>query len=60
MNHTQLDVPEIKALVKNNYPVFGSAVVYLDRWSFDRLEAKVRTPEKGFVPADFNIRLAEI
>lgn len=60
MNHTQIDIPEVKTSVKNNSnPLFASGTVYLDRWAFDRLEANVRTPDKKFVPADFNIRLAE-
>lgn len=60
MNHTQIDMPEVKTSVKNNSnPLFVSGVVYLDRWSFSRLEGNVHTPDKKFVPADFNIRLAE-
>lgn len=60
MNHTQLEIPEIKGLVKNNYPIFANATIYFDRWFFERLDAKVYTPKNVFAPADFNIRLAEI
>ena len=57
--HNNLEMPEIKATVKKDSPVFIKMSIFFDRWRFNYLDAHIRTPKKNYLPANFEIRLAK-
>ncbi len=58
VNHNEIEMPTITGMVKKDYPITAKLNVMFDRWSFDRLELKLKNPEGVFMPGDFEIRLA--
>ena len=56
--HNNLDMPEIKATVKKDIPLYAKMSVAFDRWRFNYLDAHLRTPPRAYLPGNFEIRLA--
>lgn len=53
-----LELPEANGFVKKDIPVNASMRMFFDRWSFNRIEARIWNPRNVYMPGDFEIRLA--
>ena len=60
MNHKEMNIAEIQALVKNNAPVNVGADFYFDRWILDHIDIRAYTPPNVFAPVDIITRYIEI
>lgn len=59
LNQNVISVPEFKGMVKKTNPVYGKIDFFFDRWFFDRMEAKIRTPENAHIPANLKLALIQ-
>lgn len=59
LNHNRLEMPEIKAMVKKELPVFANLSVEFERWRFGHLDSHIYTPVQSYIPGNFEIRLAK-
>lgn len=60
MNHTEMNIAEIQARVKNNAPVNVGANFYFDRWMLERIDIRAYTPPNVFAPVDIITGYIEI
>lgn len=58
VNHNELEMPTVTGMVRKDFPITAKLNVLFDRWSFERLELKLKNPEGVYMPGDFEIRLA--
>jgi len=58
VDHNEITLPSVTMDVRGS-PIDVAGSVYFDRWTFDRLEATVRTPPNKTAPADLDIDIAE-
>ena len=58
INQDVIEMPVVTGMVKKEYPITAKLNVFFDRWSFERLELKLKNPEGVYMPGDFEIRLA--
>jgi hypothetical protein len=56
--HNEISVPQVE-FKEHNESVFAEARIYFDRWSFDRIEASVKTEPGHVAPADLDVGVAE-
>lgn len=59
LNHNRLEMPDIRAVVKKEFPLFANLAVQFERWKFSYLDSHIWTPEKSYIPGNFEIRLAK-
>lgn len=58
MDHNVMTIPSVTMDIRGSTFDVASSL-YLDRWTFDRLEATVRTPPNKTVPADLDVDMAD-
>ncbi|MGI5097837.1 translocation/assembly module TamB domain-containing protein [Treponema socranskii] len=58
MDHNEITLPPVTMGVRDS-SIDVAGKIYFDRWTFDRLEATVRTPPNKTAPADLDIDIAE-
>ncbi len=59
LSQNQVSVPEFRGVVKKTNPILASADIFFERWFFDRLEARLRTPENSYIPVGMKVPLLE-
>lgn len=58
-NHNIIEMPLTYGKIKKNYPISAEVKIIMDRWSADRIEADIKTPEDSYAPAKLAMRIAE-
>ena len=58
LDHNEITLPPVTMDIQGS-PLDVAGTIYLDRWTFDRLDATVRTPPNKTAPADLDIDIAD-